>query len=446
MHRMLFLVILTYQTLHARFTDYIKPTDTDVIQALYQLMYDTHTILTYHNVPYWIRGGTLLGAIRHQGIVPWDDDLDISITQENASALVSLAPIFRKFGYELHTSGTSIGFRIACSTTLRPEVKHQYPYLDVFATMQREDKIFSASNALSFPACSAWAARGAYPNYLTPTELYPLKKYKFGAFSVYGPQEPMPFLEAAFGHRKFFETACSSGPHINRHKKQIFALEPGDFIPAQPTTLLRPTIDSRLLETGLWEDEEDFIYSLINAKSVVFEWATGSYQKHLAHQAHTFYTVSCHPSWHNHTQQALSSRTRFFFSPLTAEIYGNHRELQKKYVQAIGKTDKDFFDIILIRGAEKARCAQEAIHYVKPNGRVIIDGFTFMKSSEKREILNSYELVKQVHTVALLKMKCRALFSDHLAMKTRGEACDTGQPNWSSDIHWSLYSDLPEVP
>lgn len=32
-----------------------------------------------HNIPYWITSGTLIGAIRHQGFVPWDDDIDIEI-------------------------------------------------------------------------------------------------------------------------------------------------------------------------------------------------------------------------------------------------------------------------------------------------------------------------------------------------------------------------------
>lgn len=41
-----------------------------------------HGICVKHNIPYYMLGGTMLGAIRHKGIIPWDDDMDFGVPRE----------------------------------------------------------------------------------------------------------------------------------------------------------------------------------------------------------------------------------------------------------------------------------------------------------------------------------------------------------------------------
>lgn len=56
---------------------------TDIQKQLLSLLLEIDEICKEHGIEYYIDGGTALGAIRHRGFLPWDDDADIMLTREN---------------------------------------------------------------------------------------------------------------------------------------------------------------------------------------------------------------------------------------------------------------------------------------------------------------------------------------------------------------------------
>lgn len=54
-----------------------------------------------HHLKYYLAGGSLLGAARHGGFIPWDDDLDIAMPRRDFEAFMELCPKELPEGYSL---------------------------------------------------------------------------------------------------------------------------------------------------------------------------------------------------------------------------------------------------------------------------------------------------------------------------------------------------------
>ncbi len=71
-------------------------------QVLLQMMKDIHFVCEKHSLTYFLGGGSCLGAVRHKGFIPWDDDIDVIMPREDYDKFASLlsAEFPDKYFYE----------------------------------------------------------------------------------------------------------------------------------------------------------------------------------------------------------------------------------------------------------------------------------------------------------------------------------------------------------
>lgn len=68
----------------------INKTVGEVQVSLFKLLQYFDQVCKNHQIEYWLDGGTFLGAVRHGGFIPWDDDLDVCVHQSDYERLISI--------------------------------------------------------------------------------------------------------------------------------------------------------------------------------------------------------------------------------------------------------------------------------------------------------------------------------------------------------------------
>lgn len=63
-----------------------------------------------HDIQWFIDSGTVLGAMRHGGFIPWDDDIDIGMLRADYDRFLTLAAQSFPAGYSVHTAENTPGF------------------------------------------------------------------------------------------------------------------------------------------------------------------------------------------------------------------------------------------------------------------------------------------------------------------------------------------------
>lgn len=98
-------IILLFSSLSAEeeLTDAIfRRTNPERVGEIYQILKIMDTVFRKHHIHYWIDSGTLLGAHRHKGLIPWDDDADVCLRVKDRKKVAKLTAEFEKQGVVLY--------------------------------------------------------------------------------------------------------------------------------------------------------------------------------------------------------------------------------------------------------------------------------------------------------------------------------------------------------
>lgn len=65
-----------------------------------KMIKDVDLLFKENNIQYFLLGGSVLGAIRHKGFIPWDDDMDIAVFRSDFKKVENLLSSMEKYVYE----------------------------------------------------------------------------------------------------------------------------------------------------------------------------------------------------------------------------------------------------------------------------------------------------------------------------------------------------------
>ncbi|CAG5128072.1 unnamed protein product [Candidula unifasciata] len=195
---------LTWEILqrqHGRFLPFLNMEQKIQMLCLYSVLSE---VLSDVNVEHFLVGGSLLGIMRHRGMIPWDDDLDIAVSFQHLDIIKQTLSCVQ--GFEL---------------TIRPHLHWKfhysgsdYPFVDIFFYQMDESYVWS----LTYYIRNTFI----YPR----TDVFPLRTGIFEGLRV-----PIPGNALAIAKRIYEYDKCTAYPnHVELRDPTLLREHPCGFV------------------------------------------------------------------------------------------------------------------------------------------------------------------------------------------------------------------------
>jgi phosphorylcholine metabolism protein LicD len=169
-----------------------------------------------NGIDYWACAGTLLGAVRHSGFIPWDNDLDVCVM------LSDLKKIKKRLDGQnaLVYYECEIGLKVYLKNKNHDDTgENEFPILDVFICDYYNRDTIKYCGFLSKEGAPTWFINDLYPNeHIYKHELYPLKKIAFENITISVPNQ-INVVYRVFSDKCL--NSCKLSNHVLMHESFI---------------------------------------------------------------------------------------------------------------------------------------------------------------------------------------------------------------------------------
>ena len=188
-------------------------TNSKIRSVYYRFAHVVIQLLEKSNIRYFAHSGTMLGCVRHKGIIPWDDDIDIMIPLEDEPLLIEMSKEFAKYGVLLRRGRPEEPadglWQFSCFGQPIMQGAKNYLGFDIF--IGEEIKLDDGDSAYHYqsPDFRRWFKN----RYVKVDDVFPRKHYSFGPLLIWGMGDPTDyFRRSEFG-------MDSATIHVHKAKK-----------------------------------------------------------------------------------------------------------------------------------------------------------------------------------------------------------------------------------